>query len=131
MALKSYLTIEKKRYSLLECSYEFRQSVDITGRPSDRPRGGVLEMVFVSPDDTDMLFHEWMKEKDLVKDGEVLLMVNKDGEFSEKRIRFKDAYCIRLREYFNDGNALPMYTEISVVANELTFGDDCTFKMID
>lgn len=131
MALKSTLTIEKKTYSLLECDYEFTQAIDITGRPSDRPRGGILRLTLVSPDDSDLLFHEWMKEKDLVKDGDIILTVNKNGDFADKRIHFTDAYCIRLHEYFNDANALPMYTELSIMAGSITFGDDCTFKMID
>lgn len=131
MALESKLIIENRHYSLLECDYEFTQSVDITGRPSDRPRGGVLRLTFVSPDDSDMRFHEWMKEKDLVKDGDIILTVNKNGEFAQKRIHFENAYCIRLHEYFNDANALPMYTEISIMAESIKFGNNCTFKMID
>ena len=45
----------------------------------------------------------------------------------------KNAYCVGLREYFNDGNALPMYTEITIAAGQLLFGegDDCVFRMID
>lgn len=115
----------------MECDYEFTQAIDITGRPSDRPRGGIIRMTFVSPDDSDMLFHEWMKEKDLVKDGDIILTVNKNGVFGNKTIHFQDACCIRLHEYFNDANALPMYTEVSIMAGSITFGDDCTFKMID
>lgn len=131
MALQSNLIIEGTTYSLLECDYEFTQSVDITGRPSDRPRGGVLRLTLVSPDDLDLRFHEWMREKDLVKDGDIILTVNKNGEFANKKIHFENAYCIRLHEYFNDANALPMYMEISLMAESLEFGKDCIFKMID
>lgn len=131
MALESKIIVDEKSYSLVECEYEFTQAVDITGRPSDRPRGGVINFVIVSPDDSDLLFHEWMREKDVLKDGVIILTVNKNGVFSHKRIRFADAYCIRLYEYFNDGNSMPMYTKISIMAGSITFGDDCTFKMID
>lgn len=131
MALESKLIVERNEYSLLECDYEFTQAIDITGRPSDRPRGGILRLTFVTPDDSDLIFHEWMKEKDLVKDGDIILKVNKNGEFADKTIHFTDAYCIRLHEYFNDANSMPMYTEISIMAGTITFGKDCTFKMID
>jgi hypothetical protein len=136
MALEATLVFDEnkvKTYSLLECEYEFTQSLDITGRPSDRPRGGIIKATFVSPDDKDLVFHEWMFAKDLVKDGTVYFGVNKNSEFASKRIHFTNAYCVGLREYFNDGNSLPMYTEIAIAAGELTFGDgdDCVFKMID
>ena len=131
MALESFLTVDKKTYSLLECEYEFTQAMDITGRPSDRPRGGIINLVLVSPDDTDLLFHEWMCEKDEVKDGDILLKVNSQGTFAKKSIHFTDAYCIRLYEYFNSNNSMPMYTKISIMAGSITFGDDCEFKMID
>lgn len=131
MALESFLSVDKKTYSLLECEYEFTQAVDVTGRPSDRPRGGVINLVIVSPDDTDMTFHEWMREKDEVKDGDIILNVNSQGSFAKKTIHFADAYCIRLYEYFNNSNSLPMYTKISLMATAMTFGDNCEFKMID
>lgn len=131
MALESTLTVDKRNYSLLECEYEFTQSIDITGRPSDRPRGGVIHMVLVSPDDTDLTFHEWMREKDELKDGTIVLNVNSQGSFAKKTIQFTDAYCIRLYEYFNANNSMPMYTKVSIMAGTITFGDDCEFKMID
>ena len=115
----------------MECEYEFSQTIDITGRPSDRPRGGVIHLVIVSPDDTDLTFHEWMREKDEVKDGTIILNVNSQGSFAKKTINFTDAYCIRLYEYFNSNNSLPMYTKVSIMASSITFGKDCEFKMID
>ncbi|MBP5327283.1 MAG: hypothetical protein J6Y98_05165 [Bacteroidales bacterium] len=136
MALEATLVFDEKKgteYRLLECSYEFSQSLDITGRPSDRPRGGIIKVAIVAPDDSDLIFHEWMFAKDLVKDGVIRFDVNKNSVFAPKKIRFKNAYCVGLREYFNDGNALPMYTEITIAAGQLLFGegDDCVFRMID
>ena len=131
MALTAELTIDNRRYGILECEYEFNQSIDITGRPSDRPRGGVINLVIVSPDDSDLTFHEWMRDKDTTKDGTIVLAVNRDSVNAPKTIKFEEAYCIRLYEYFNDNNALPMYTKLSIIASSITFGGDCEFKMID
>lgn len=134
MALEANLVFDENkntRYRLLECEYEFNQSIDVTGHPSDRPRGGIIKATLVSPDDKDLVFHEWMFAKDLVKDGVISFEVNKNSVFAPKKIYFRNAYCIGLREYFNDGNALPMYTEITIAASSLTFGNDCVFKMID
>lgn len=76
-------------------------------------------------------FKAWMRDKDTIKDGEIVLYVNRDSDFSVKTISFKDAYCVRLYEYFNDGNSLPMYTKIGIMASSLAFGGDCEFRMID
>ena len=117
MALAGTLTIESKRYNILECEYEFTQAVDHTGRPTDRPRGGLINIVIVAPDDTDLQLHEWMRDKDSTKDGTIVLEVNRDAVKALKTIKFEEAYCIRLYEYFNDNNALPMYLKLSIMAS--------------
>ncbi len=131
MALTADLYIDNRRYSVLECEYEFNQSVDVTGRPSDRPRGGVINVVIMSPDDSDLTMHEWMRDKDTTKDGSLVLYVNRDSVNAQKTIKFEEAYCIRLYEYFNNNNSLPMYTKLSIMAGNIIFGGDCAFKMID
>lgn len=131
MALIAELTVENRTYSVMECDYEFTQAVDITGRPSDRPRGGLINVVIMSPDDSDLSLHEWMRDKDTTKDGKITLYVNRDSVMAPKTIRFENAYCIRLYEYFNNNNTLPMYMKLGIMAGVLTFGDDCEFKMID
>jgi hypothetical protein len=131
MALTAGLHIDNHTYSVMECEYEFTQAVDVTGRPSDRPRGGVINVVLVAPDDSDLSLHEWMRDKDSTKDGTIVLEVNRDAVKALKTIKFEEAYCIRLYEYFNDNNALPMYLKLSIMASSITFGGDCEFKMID
>lgn len=131
MALSAKLTVENRTYSVMECDYEFTQAVDITGRPSDRPRGGLINVVIMSPDDSDLTLHEWMRDKDTTKDGKITLYVNRDSAMAPKTIRFENAYCIRLYEYFNNNNTMPMYMKLGIMAGVLTFGDDCEFKMID
>lgn len=131
MALIAELKVDSRRYSVMECEYEFTQAVDITGRPSDRPRGGVIHVVIPAPDDSDLMLHEWMRDKDTTHDGSITMFVNRDSVTAPKTIHFQDAYCIRLYEYFNDNNTTPMYTKISIMAGTLTFGDDCDFKLID
>jgi len=133
MALYAKLTIEGRQYNVMECEYEFTQAVDITGRPSDRPRGGMLHVTIQSPDDKDLMLHEWMRDKDTTRDGTLVMYVNRDSVNAPKTIKFQDAYCVRLYEYFNDNNNLPMYTKLGIMAGTLTFGgdDECEFKMID
>lgn len=131
MAFIANLNIEGRSYQVMECDYEFSQEVDVTGRVSDRPRGGLINVVIVSPDDSDLSLHEWMRDKETLKSGSLVLFVNRDATFASKTVRFDDAYCVRLYEYFNNQNSMPMYTKISIMAQSIIFGDDCEFKMID
>lgn len=131
MALTATLRIDNHSYYVMECDYEFSQEVDFTGRPSDRPRGGLINLVISAPDDNDLGFHEWMFDKNLTKDGEIELVINKDSIDKHRIISFKDAYCVRLYEYFNNNNPLQMYMKIGIMAGSIIFGQDCEFNMID
>lgn len=130
MAMTGTLKIESNEYEVLECEYEFTQAVDHTGRPTDRTRGGLINLVTYAPDDSDTMLHEWMRDKDTIKDGTISLTINTSNVNSKKTIKFKDAYCVRLYEYFNNNNSVQMYLKLSIMAGSVTFGN-CEFVMID
>ena len=127
MALTGTLVIENKEYIILECEYEFTQAVDHTGRPTDRTRGGLINVVIAAPGNDNLVLHEWMRDKDAVKDG----TINSDTVDKPQTIQFKDAYCVRLYEYFNSNNSVQMYLKLSIMAGTVIFGDDCEFTLID
>lgn len=131
MALAGKLKIDDKEYLILECEYEFTQAVDHTGRPTDRTRGGLINIVISAPGDDDLTLHEWMRDKNTTKDGEITLSVNQEKIASDKHIQFKDAYCVRLYEYFNNNNSIQMYMKLSIMAGTVIFGDSCEFTLID
>ncbi len=131
MALTATLVIENKEYIILECEYEFTQAVDHTGRPTDRTRGGLINVVIAAPGNDNLVLHEWMRDKDAVKDGTINLTINSDNVDKPKTIQFKDAYCVRLYEYFNSNNSVQMYLKLSIMAGTVIFGDDCEFTLID
>lgn len=131
MALTGILKIESKEYDILECEYEFTQAVDHTGRPTDRTRGGLINIVISAPDDDNLMLHEWMRDKDAIKDGTINLTVNSNNVDKPKTIEFKDAYCVRLYEYFNNNNSVQMYLKLSIMAGTIIFGKNCTFTLID
>lgn len=131
MALSAELSIENHQYLVKELEYEITQPVDITGLPSDRPRGGLIHFSIQTPEDSDLLFHEWMIDKEHVKDGSFTIQVNHEEQFLPKTITFRDAYCVRLYEHFSNSDNMPMITKLSIMAGTLIFGDNCEFKMID
>jgi hypothetical protein len=122
MAHKANLKIDGKEYKVLEFEYEFVQPVKENGQPSARPSGGLIHFIIESPDDNDMHFHEWMLNKTEVKNGEFNVEVVEDGKASRKTISFKNAYCIRLYEYFNTTNGVQMYMKLTISAAEIGFG---------
>ena len=131
MAHQATLKIEKKEYNLLSCSYEFKQEMEEYARPTERPTGGEIEFKIVAPDDTDMFFHDWMKGYDNAKDGEIKMMVvGNKGDITNRTLKFKNAYCINLKENFNaygdDEEAVTtqMFTEIKIMAAEIAFGGE-------
>jgi len=126
MAHQATLTIEKKEYNLLKCTYEFKQEMEEYARPTERPTGGEIEFTIVSPDDTDMFFHDWMKGYDNSKDGEIkIAVVGNKGDMTTRTLKFKNAYCINLKESFDihgEGAEEQMYAEIKIMAAEIAFG---------
>ena len=133
MALEGSLKIENKKYDILECEYEFTQAIDHTGRPTDRTRGGIINIVIAAPSNDDLTLHKWMRDKETTKDGTISLCVSQNSKFKDKTIIFKDAYCIRLYEYYNNNNSTQMYMKLSVMAGTIIFGEgeDCKFTLID
>jgi hypothetical protein len=111
-------------YNVLECEYEFIQPIKENGQPSARPAGGLMHFVIVSPDDNDIRFHEWMFDKTELKEGEFTFDIPANGKMSKKTISFKNAYCIRLYEYFNSANNTQMYMKITISASEINFGSN-------
>ena len=130
MAHQATLTVEKKKYNLLECSYEFKQEMEEYARPTERPSGGEINFTIVSPDDSDMFFHDWMKGYDNDKDGEIKMsVVGNKGDMTTRTLKFKKAYCIFLSESFNayggeEDATTQMYTKLKIMAAQIAFGGD-------
>lgn len=121
MALNAKLSMGGD-YDVLECEYECAQPIK-GGRPSGRPVGGIIQLIIVSPDDDDLQFHSWMKEKTEMRDGVItFLVVSDSNKTTTKTLSFKDASCIKLSEYFNVQNEIQMCTKLTISAGEISFG---------
>ncbi len=123
MALHGSLKIGGRTYGVVECEYKFTQAVDDTGKPASRPRGGEITIVIPSTNDDYMFFYNWMFHKSEVKDGILRFCLYSDGnKRSYKTVSFARAYCIELRDYFNDHDAKLMYTTIKISAQVILVG---------
>lgn len=123
MALQGNLTIGEKTYGVVECVYEFHQSIDETGKPVSRPQGGTITFVMPSTSDEDLFFYKWMFNKTEVQSGYFKFIVySNDNKQSFKTVTFKNAYCIGLKDYFNDNDSKLMYTTVTISAQVINIG---------
>ncbi len=123
MALQGELKIGGRTYGVVECAYEFNQSIDDTGKPVTRPKGGQITFVMPSTSDDDLFFYKWMFNKTEVKAGIFRFVVySKSNKRSFKTVEFANAYCISLKDYFNDNDSKLMYTTITVSAEIIRIG---------
>lgn len=123
MALQGKLKCGGRTYGIVECSYEFNQAVDDTGKPVSRPKGGTITFVMPSTSDDDLFFYKWMFNKTEVKSGIFRFVVfTQDNKRSYKSVEFLNAYCIHLRDYFNDHDSRLMYTTVTISAEIIRVG---------
>lgn len=107
----------------MECAYDFSQTVDDTGKPVSRPQGGTITFVMPASSDDDLFFYKWMFNKTAVKSGQFHFTVyTHANKLSYKTVRFINAYCIGLKDYFNDNDSRLMYTTVTISAEKIEVG---------
>lgn len=123
MALQGCLKIGGREYGIVECAYDFSQSIDETGKPTSRPRGGTITFVMPTTSDDDLFFYKWMFNKTEVKSGQFLFTVYTiSNKRSYKTVGFENAYCIALKDFFNDNDSRLMYTTVTISAETIVIG---------
>lgn len=123
MALQGQVTIGGRTYGVVECAYDFSQSLDDTGKPTSRPKGGTITFVIPSTSDDDLFFYNWMFNKTQVYNGIFKFCVyTTRNKQSYKTVFFTNAYCVSLKDYFNDNDSKLMYTTITISAEIIRIG---------
>lgn len=127
MALHGQLKFKEtdRKYGIVECEYEFSQSIDETGKPVSRTRGGTITFVMPSTSDDDLFFYKWMFNKTEVKNGKFTFVVwSNENRKSYKTVRFERAFCVGLKDYFNDSDSKLMYTTVTLSAEKIFVGEN-------
>ena len=122
MALQGNLIVDgaSDGYGIVECAYEFNQLTDESGKPTSRPRGGIITFVTPTPKDGDTLFYQWMFNKTQTHSGKFIFVVYaKNNTRCNKTIKFENAYCVGLKEYFNNSDSRLMYTTVTISAEKI------------
>lgn len=131
MALQGKVTIGGKSYGVIQAQFEFSQQTDETNKPASRPKGGNITFVMPTTSDEDSMFYRWMFDKTEVKSGVFVFTVwTHNNRRSFKTVTFENAYCIGLKDYFNNSDSKLMYTTITLAAEVITVGllDMATYR---
>lgn len=100
---------------LLSCEYSFKQDVDERGLTTGKVKGGIINLTFISIDDSEIMF--WMFNSLSDKSGRIVFS-GEEGQRIFKTIEFLDARCIYYFESFQrDGE---MVTKITISTRRLT-----------
>lgn len=120
MSFKATLDIDGDLYRVLNCSFSFHQDTDETGRPSSIARGGVVNLVIESTEDTSLF--EWMCDSYLRKDAKITF--NKRDEDSKmKELEISEAYMIDYEEAFDNAGTGAMIQSFSLSARNMKMGN--------
>ena len=120
MSFKAIFKVDGNEYRVLSCSYSLHQDIDNTGRPSSVTRGGVVNVVVESTDDTSLF--EWMCDSYLKKDATITF--NKRDEDSKmKELEIGEAYLINYEESFDDSGSGAMIQSFSLSAKNIKMGN--------
>ena len=127
MAIKGKLELDdsNEKYTVVECDYLLSRWFNpIDGKPFDGPFGGTINVTIATPAKGHGLY-EWMLDEDMKKDGTIALVtnVNDTNKTAYRYIKFEDAYCTNLFEYFNGKNTNMMTTRIVITAQKIIFSD--------
>ena len=120
MSFKAIFKVDGNEYRVLSCRYSLHQEIDNTGRPSSTTRGGVVNLVIESTDDTSLF--EWMCDSYMRKDGTVTF--NKRDEDSKmKELEIGEAYMVNYEESFDDAGSGAMVESFSLSAKTIKLGN--------
>lgn len=124
MSFLAKFNIDKYEMTVLSFSISFGQAIDASGRPSQRPLGGIINLLVESNSHTDFL--EWMISPTMLKDGEIVFY-KRDNLSSLKTIKFYHAYCVNYAEEFSATDDSPLQTRLTISAKKIQV-KDTTFE---
>jgi hypothetical protein len=120
MSFKAILKVDGKEHNVLSCSYSLNQDYDVTGRPSSVTRGGVVNVVIESTDDTSLF--EWMCDSYMKKDA-TLTFNKRDENAKMKELEIKEAYLVAFSESFDNTGTGAMISSFTLSAKTLKLGN--------
>jgi hypothetical protein len=120
MSFLATFKVDGKEYNVLSCNYNLYQDVDNTGRPSSETRGGTVNLIVESTDDT--LIFDWMCDSYMTKDA-TLTFNKRDSNAKLKELEIKEAYCVNYNESFDNSGSGAMIMSFTLSARSIKMGE--------
>ena len=120
MSFKAIFKVDGNEYRVLSCRYSLHQEIDNTGRPSSTTRGGVVNLVIESTDDTSLF--EWMCDSYMRKDGKITFN-KRDEDAKLKELEIEEAYMVSYEESFDNVGVGAMVETFSLSAKKIKMGN--------
>lgn len=116
MSFLAQLEIEGEIYNVLDCTYNFDQSIDKNNKPSSISRGGQIMLVIEARGISNFL--KWMTEYTNAKDGQITFF-RRDQMARLFDLSFKKAFCIDYTEHFHHYSDEPMQIKMTISAKDM------------
>ncbi|WP_375563434.1 type VI secretion system tube protein TssD (plasmid) [Bernardetia sp. OM2101] len=116
MSFLAELEIDEEIYNVLDCTYDFNQSIDKNNKPSSIARGGQIMLVIEARGKTNFL--KWMTEYTHAKDGKITFY-KRDQMARLFDLSFTKAYCIDYLEYFDHKSEEPMQIKMTISTKDM------------
>ena len=120
MSFKAIFKVDGKAHNVLSCNYSLNQDYDPTGRPSSITRGGVVNIVIESTDDTSLF--EWMCDSYMKKDATITFN-KRDDNSRMKELEINEAYMVGFCETFDDTGSKPLVSSFTLSAKIIKLGN--------
>lgn len=119
MSFKAILKVDGNEYRVLHCDYSMHQETDEYGSPTSAVKGGIVNVVIQSTDDTSFL--QWMVDSYMKKN--VTITFNKmDEDAKLKELELTDSYMVAFEEDFDSESDRPMTQSFSLSARTIKMG---------
>lgn len=119
MSFKATLQLDGKEHTVLDCTFSFSQGIDHSGKPTAKPKGGVITLTIESNSETELF--DWMISSSQTKSG-TIIFYRRDALSKMKELKFTDAYCVDYRETFRADGENPMHIQLVLSAKSLALG---------
>ena len=120
MSFLAKLNIEDEEINVLQCSFDFTQPIDHSGRPHAVPKAGLIRITLESTNSTMLL--GWMVSVHEYKNG-TITFYRRDVMSSNKILEFREAFCVDYKETFDASNTQAMKTHLTISAREVSVND--------
>jgi Hemolysin coregulated protein Hcp (TssD) len=118
MSFLAQLKIDSTTYNILECSYDFSQNTNPSGKPMGVARGGQVTIKIEATSKND--FMNWVATPSKTKDG-IITFFKRDAMSKLQEVKFEKAYCIYFKQIFNAANTEPLMIEMIITSRKITF----------